>query len=56
MGRIYPEYIPWGPDKLNALKKFLSEYQDHYSVDTFFTDYYGYNGTWNWHGYVRRMK
>lgn len=56
MGLIYPEYVPFGPDKLNRLKEFLSEYEDYYAVDTFFTDFYGYNGTWNWHGYIRRMK
>ncbi len=52
----YPEYTPWGPHKMNVLKRFLSEYEDYYAVDTFFTDYYGYNGSSNWHGYIRRMK
>eukprot|EP00118_Oscarella_pearsei_P018489 m.189613 g.189613 ORF g.189613 m.189613 type:complete len:309 (+) comp39415_c0_seq11:95-1021(+) len=50
------EFEPTGPEfKLNKLKQFLKEYNDSYSVDSFFTDYLGYNMTSNWHGYIRKM-
>ena len=45
-----------GTDKLEELKDFLREYDSHYSVDSFFTDFYGYNCSWMWHGFIRRMK
>ena len=45
-----------GPELLEQLKSFLTEHGDHYAVDSFLTDLYGYNGTWHWHGFVRRMK
>ena len=56
-GRIYPNvsYKPAGTAGLEILKKFLSDYSKEYAVDSFFTDFHGYNGTWNWHGYIRRM-
>ena len=44
-----------GTIKLEKLKKFLQTYKEHYAVDSFFTDLYGYNGTWHWHGFVKRM-
>ena len=49
------EYKGWGPTKLNTLKEFLTEYEQYYCVDKFFTDFFGYNGTFNWHGYIKRM-
>ena len=41
--------------KLNDLKKFMIEHESSYAVDSFFTDFLGYNVTHNWHGYIRRM-
>ena len=56
-GRIYPEveYKRAGSKGLEILKKFLSDYSEHYAVDSFYTDFFGYNGTWNWHGYICKM-
>ena len=45
-----------GTDKLEELKAFLHKYDDLYAVDSFFTDFYGYNCSWMWHGFIRRMK
>ena len=47
---------PVGPKKLEKVKSFLREYVDYYSVDSFFTDLYGYNGLCHWHGFIKRMK
>jgi len=49
------EYAPIGPEKLNMLKTFVKE-NDCYLVDSFFTDFYGYNCTRNWHGFLKRMQ
>lgn len=56
-GRIcqQQEYKPWGTKLLDALKKFLTKHEKECAVDTYFTDFFGYNGTWNWHGFIRRM-
>ena len=51
--RICPTYRKAG---LKVLKSFLTEYSQYYSVDSFYTDFFGYNGTWNWHGYICRME
>ena len=56
MGCLYEEYEPFGPEKLKDLRSFLTEYKDWYAVDSFFTDFFGYNATWNWHGFIRKMK
>ena len=49
-------YEETGPQLLERLKSFLREYEEYYAVDSFFTDLYGYNSSWNWHGYIKRMK
>ena len=54
-GRIYPEYEIVGNELLETLKRFLTQHCNDYKVDSFFTDLFGYNGTWNWHGYIRKM-
>ena len=55
-GRIFPvSYNKAGSVGINILKQFLSDYSHYYAVDSFYTDFFGYNGTWNWHGYIRRM-
>jgi len=50
------ECEPIGPEKLNMLKAFVREHGHDYLVDSFFTDFYAYNGTWHWHGFLRRMQ
>ena len=48
------EIEPWGTEKLSTLKKFVKGTGRQYMVDTFFTDYYGYNSNWHWHGFLRK--
>ena len=56
MGKVYSDCKEeWGPGKLNWLRRFLTEHDQYYAVDSFFTDFFGYNGTANWNGYIRRM-
>ena len=44
-----------GPEKLNMLKSLLrSPVGQHFKVDSFLTDLYGYNCTWHWHGFLRK--
>ncbi len=54
-GHLHHNYVPVGTKILDQVKRFLSERQDDYKVDSYFTDLFGYNGTWNWHGFIRRM-
>ena len=49
------EFVQVGTDLLEEVKRFLVEYDKRFKVDSFFTDFFGYNGTWNWHGYIRCM-
>ena len=53
--RFRPEYVPAGTKLLNAVKEFLTKHEKECAVDSYFTDFFGYNGTWNWHGFIRRM-
>ncbi|XP_057289933.1 rhamnosyl O-methyltransferase-like [Hydractinia symbiolongicarpus] len=55
-GLLNVEYQMWGQRKLNLMKKFLRKYSEYYVVDTYYTDFYGYNGTFNWDGYIKRIK
>ncbi len=54
-GHLHHNYVPIGMEKLDQVKRFLTEHQDDCKVDSYFTDFFGYNGTWNWHGFIRRM-
>ena len=45
---------PWGTHKLELLKKFVKSTGKQYMVDSFYTDYYGYNSNWHWHGFLRK--
>ena len=58
VGRIYKD-IPYKEAGHHALlevvKSFLKKHDDNFKVDSFFTDFFGYNGTCNWHGFIRRM-
>ncbi|XP_078373204.1 rhamnosyl O-methyltransferase-like [Oculina patagonica] len=45
----------FGPAKLNELKKFLVERSSRYHVDQRYTDFFGYNATWNMNGYLKRI-
>jgi cephalosporin hydroxylase len=45
----------WGDWKWRQIESFFKTHGDDYRVDRYFTDFFGYNGTWNWNGFVRRM-
>ena len=56
MGGVNDElYREMGPATLLELRRFLKEYEEYYSVDSFITDMFGYNCSWHWHGFIRRM-
>lgn len=56
-GRIFSgPYKKVGDNGLIMLKAFLTDYSQYYSVDSFYTDFFGYNGTWNWHGFICKMQ
>ena len=48
------EIQTWGTEKLDTLKKFVRGTGKQFMVDTFFTDYYGYNSSWHWHGFLQK--
>lgn len=45
----------WGDWKWQELQGFFSQYAEQYQVDRYYTDFFGYNGTWNWNGFLKRM-
>jgi len=45
-----------GMQKLLLLNSFLEKYSDYYKIDTFYTDRFGYNASFNWNGYIKRVK
>ena len=49
-------YTRVGLEKLMIWKTFLEKHGDKYAVDSFYSDFFGYNASSNWDGYVRRMK
>lgn len=50
------DYQRWGNEKLNLLKNVLHKYDGYYQVDSYYTEFFGYNGTYNWDGYIKRIK
>ena len=54
-GLFHHEYKMTGTKLLDDVKKFLTDHEKECAVDSYFTDFFGYNGTWNWHGFIRRM-
>lgn len=48
-------YKAYGPSKMNELRKFLTGRSDRYLVDQKYTDFFGYNATWNMNGYLKRV-
>ena len=54
-GLLTWDYEPLGTKLLEAVKCFLTKHEKECAVDSYFTDFFGYNGTFNWHGYIRRM-
>jgi cephalosporin hydroxylase len=50
------DYVPMGPKQLQCLRQFLHDHEEFYAIDSFLTDLFGYNCSWHWHGFIRRMK
>ena len=48
--------MDFGYEKNDVMENFLKQHNGLYGIDTFFCDYYCYNSTWNWNGWIRRMK
>ena len=49
-------YVQMGPKQLQCLRQFLRDHEEFYAIDTFINDLFGYNCSWNWDGFIRRMK
>lgn len=45
----------WGDWKWQEIRKFFADHDSAYRVDRYYTDFFGYNGTWNWNGFVKRV-
>src|SRR5262249_39563717 len=41
--------------KYRQLERFIISHNDAYKVDTRYTDLFGYNGTFSFNGYIRRV-
>jgi cephalosporin hydroxylase len=48
-------YEPYGTEKLDELRAFMDMHSAAYRVDAYYTDMFGYNGTWNWHGFIKKI-
>ena len=55
MGKASP-YVPMGPKQLQRLRQFLRDHEEFYAIDTFHNDLFGYNCSWHWDAFIRRMK
>lgn len=45
----------WGDWKWREIQEFFVEHDAEYRVDRYYTDFFGYNATWNWNGFVKRI-
>lgn len=45
----------WGDWKWQEIRDFFADHAEQYQVDRYYTDFFGYNATWNWNGFVKRM-
>jgi cephalosporin hydroxylase len=45
----------WGDWKWRDVRAFFAEHEAAYRVDRYYTDFFGYNATWNWNGFVKRV-
>lgn len=48
-------YRPVGPEKLEIIEQFIARNPEAYKVDRGLCDMFGYNMTWNWNGYLKRV-
>lgn len=44
----------WGEWKWDEVISFFQKCDSQYLVDRYYTDFFGYNGTWNWNGFLRK--
>lgn len=54
-GRIAENITTTGNVKLMKLREFSCKHEGECAVDSFFCDFFGYNVTWNWNGFIKRM-
>jgi cephalosporin hydroxylase len=45
----------WGDWKWREIQDFFTAREAEYRVDRYYADFFGYNATWNWNGFMRRM-
>ena len=54
---ISPTWEPLdGDENLNLVRKYFTEQEEFYAIDTYFCDLFGYNCTGHWNAFIRRMK
>ena len=53
---IKSEYTFDGDETLKIVRKYLTEQEEFYAIDTYFCDLFGYNCTSHWNAFIRRMK
>lgn len=47
--------VDWGDWKWKGLIPFLERHESEYLIDRYYTDFFGYNATWNWNGFLKRV-
>lgn len=52
---VNEDEVDWGDWKWDEIQQFFGRHPREYQVDRYYTDFFGYNGTWNWNGFLRRM-
>ncbi len=52
---LTPDYAAFGLAKMKAVREFIEQHPDDYRVDSHYCDYYGYNTTWNWNSFLKRI-
>ena len=54
---VSPTWEPLdGDENLNLVRKYFTEQEAFYAVDSYFCDLFGYNCTGHWNAFIRRMK
>lgn len=49
-------YKEWGLSKRKEVFEWFVQNPEVFKVDTYYADYFGYNGSTNWDGFLRKMK
>lgn len=45
----------WGDWKWHEIQAFFQKYEAEFLVDRYYTDFFGYNATWNWNGFFKKI-